>query len=253
MTKLLAVSGKGGVGKTSLSALAVRALVKRGLGPILLIDADPNSNLGEAMGVKVDKTIGTMRQEFFDAKGAVPAGMSKETILEMRLNEVLIETKHFDLMVMGRQEGTGCYCFINNVLRNYGDKLAANYPYIIVDNEAGMEHLSRRTTAKIDTMWVVSDHSIKGARAVVRINELIDELKLPVGRRFAIANRAPDDLEPNFTNLLEQSGLPLAGSIPQDPIVQKFDMSMESFLNIPDDSVAAKRVDAMLEKTFLKA
>ncbi len=251
MTKLLAVSGKGGVGKTSLAALAVRALVKRGLGPILLIDADPNSNFGEAMGLKVEKSIGTMRQEFFDAKGAVPAGMSKETILEMRLNEVLIESKHFDLMVMGRQEGSGCYCFINNVLRKYGDSLAANYPYIVVDNEAGMEHLSRRTTTKIDTMWVVTDHSVKGARAVLRISELLEELKLPVGKRYAIANRAPQTLGDNFVKLIEQSGLELAGSVPQDEIVQQFDMSMESYIDIPDECEAARRVDELLEKTFL--
>ena len=140
------MAGKGGTGKTTLSALIIRHLQKKGLGPILAVDADPSSNLADALGLPVKQSLGTAREDFFETKGKLPPGMTKETYLEMKLHEILVESRGLDLLVMGRPEGPGCYCYANNILRHHLDILVKNYPFVVMDNEAGMEHLSRRTT-----------------------------------------------------------------------------------------------------------
>jgi len=246
LTKILAVAGKGGTGKTTLAALAVRSFVRGGRTPVLAIDADPNSNLGESLGVVVDRTIGDTREDFFEQKGSVPAGMSKESYLDMRLNQILIEAIGYDLLVMGRQEGPGCYCFINNILRSYSERLADNYKALVVDNEAGMEHISRRTTYKIDTLWMVTDHSLRGLRAVKRIHELIQSLKLRIESRGVVVNRAPATLDPVFTAELQEIGLPLLGTVPEDSNLGVYDMERRGLFDLPNDSVSVRAVQTLM-------
>ena len=180
MGKLIAVTGKGGVGKTTISALFVRSMIKKGITPVLVVDADPNSNLNETLGLKVGETIGSIREEMAErsSSGGLPGGMAKHEYLEMKVHECMIEAEGFDLVVMGRPEGPGCYCFANNVLRDVLKILGKQYPHIVVDNEAGMEHLSRRITTSIDHLIVISDPTLRGLLAVERIRELIEELKL---------------------------------------------------------------------------
>jgi CO dehydrogenase maturation factor len=153
MGQVIAVAGKGGVGKTTFSALVIRELKKKNRGPILAVDADPNANLADALGIKVDRSLGAVREEFFETKMKLPPGMTKETYLEMKLHESLVESPGVDLLEMGRPEGPGCYCYANNILRRHLDVLAGNYPFVVMDNEAGMEHLSRRTTQGVDHLF----------------------------------------------------------------------------------------------------
>ena len=183
MSYNIAVAGKGGTGKTSITSLVIRHLLKSGLGPVLAIDADPNANLGESLGLEVKQTVGLMLDDFQKEKINIPAGMTKEIYLDYRLNDVLVEGEGLDLLSMGRGEGPECYCYPNLILRKFADSLADNYGYTVMDNEAGMEHLSRRTTQNIDELLMISDHSVKGVRTVARIRELVAELKLVVRRQ----------------------------------------------------------------------
>jgi len=181
----IAVAGKGGSGKTSVSSLIVRYLLKNGKTPILVVDADPNANLAEGLGLEVTETIGRILNDFQGEKLNIPAGMTKEAYLEYRLNEIVVENKGLDLITMGRGEGPDCYCYPNTILRKFADLLAGNYAYVVMDNEAGLEHLSRRTTQNVDALLMISDHSVKGVRTISRVRDLISELKLVVKRQSA--------------------------------------------------------------------
>src|SRR5512139_3960325 len=216
MGKVIAMAGKGGTGKTTLSALVIRYLRKRGLKPILAVDADPSSNLVDALGLKVNKSLGTAREDFFETKGNLPPGMTKETYLEMKLHEILVESPGLDLLVMGRPEGPGCYCYANNILRRHLDLLIKNYPFVVMDNEAGMEHLSRRTTQGVDHLFFLSDYSLKGIRTVGRIRGLISELKLTIRQKHLVVDRAPGELAPEFLEEIERQEVRLLGAIPPD-------------------------------------
>lgn len=248
MGKVIAMAGKGGTGKTTLSALIIRYLRKRGLKPILAVDADPSSNLVDALGLKVNKSLGTAREDFFETKGNLPPGMTKETYLEMKLHEILVESPGLDLLVMGRPEGPGCYCYANNILRRHLDVLIKNYPFVVMDNEAGMEHLSRRTTQGVDYLLFLSDYSLKGIRTVGKIRELIDELKLSVKEKYLVMDRAPKDIDPGFSREVEKQGLNLLGMIPEDPFIFEYEMKERPLLDLPDDSPAVQVVAGMMEK-----
>lgn len=247
---ILAVAGKGGVGKTTLSALMIRYLKNRKRGPILAVDADPNANLAEALGLQSKKSLGSVREEFFETKGKLPPGMTKETYLEMKLHENLVESQGLDLLVMGRPEGPGCYCYANNILRRHLDLLVKNYPFAVMDNEAGMEHLSRRTTQGVDHLFFLSDYSIKGIRTVGKIGELIDELKLSVKKKHIIVDRAPDELDPGFRQEVGRQGIELLGTVPPDPMIFEYDLKGKPLLELADDSVAVQRVNEMMEKVL---
>lgn len=247
MTQTIAFAGKGGTGKTTTAALFVKNLISNGKSPILAIDADPNSNLGEALGSEVETTIGTAREEFFGERAEIPSGMPKEAYIEMKLNSTLIEEKDYDLMVMGRQEGKGCYCYLNNVLRHFIETTAGNYPLTIIDNEAGMEHLSRLTTRHIDDLVIVSDYSIKGLRAAKRIIELVGELDLTVHRKHLVVTRAPDQVDSVFEEYINDLDLNFLGYIPDDEDVRHFDLHQKSFLELPDQSGAVKKVSEILQ------
>ncbi len=247
MGKVIAMAGKGGTGKTTLSALVIRHLRRKGLKPVLAVDADPSCNLADALGLKVDKSLGTAREDFFETKGHLPPGMTKETYLEMKLHEILVESPGLDLLVMGRPEGPGCYCYANNILRRHLDLLIKNYAYVVMDNEAGMEHLSRRTTQGVDYLLFLSDYSLKGIRTVGKIRELIDELKLSVKERHLVVDRAPNGLDPVFSREIQNLGLSLLGTIPEDAIVAEYEMEGRPLLDLPDDSPAVRVVTGMME------
>jgi CO dehydrogenase maturation factor len=244
------MAGKGGVGKTTVSALVVRYFTLHVKDPVLAIDADPNSNLGETLGMTIEKTVGDIREDFMRDPQGVPSGMDKVLYLEMLMNQVLIENKNFDLLVMGRQEGQGCYCMVNNILNRFADELENNYKYMLVDNEAGMEHLSRRTSGKVDMLLMVTDYALRGLRAVGRINGLLEDLKLDVREKGLIVNRAPNQLNQAFLDEVEQIGVPLLCTIPQDDNLLEFDMERRSMLELPDDSPAVLAVNDLMEKVL---
>lgn len=248
MSKIIAFAGKGGVGKTTVAALVVRYLSTTGKSPILAVDADPNSNLGETMGLEVPSTIGDIRENYMKDPQGIPSGMDKVNYLELLIEQALIEKPAFDLLVMGRQEGQGCYCMVNNILNNFTDKLSAHYKYMIVDNEAGMEHLSRRTSGQVDMLYLVTDYSLRGLRAVRRINSMLEGLKLDVKNLAIIVTRGPEKLSDAFLKEVEEIGLPIAGVIPDDPRLLEFDMERQSLLELPDDSFSVKAIKTLMEE-----
>jgi len=248
MSKVIAMAGKGGVGKTTVSALVTRYFTKHKNEPLLAIDADPNSNLGETLGLAIEKTVGDIRENFMKDPQGIPSGMDKMLYLEMLMNQVLIEEKTFDLLVMGRQEGQGCYCMVNNILNRFADELEKNYKYLLVDNEAGMEHLSRRTSGKVDILLMVTDYALRGLRAVGRINEMLGDLKLDVKHKGLIVNRAPETLSKAFLDEVEKIGVPILCTIPDDNNLLEFDMEMRSLLELEEDSSAVVAIDQMMEK-----
>jgi CO dehydrogenase maturation factor len=239
MSTVIAIAGKGGTGKTTISGLIIRYLKQTGNTPILAVDADADSNLPQALGMTDDKTIGTIgkaRQDFFTSKGDFPPGMPKEVYLELKLNEVVVETDEVDLLVMGRPEGAGCYCYINNVLRSYLESLGKNYPFVVIDNEAGLEHLSRRTAQHIDFLIVVSDYSLNGLRAAGRIRELSEELDVEIGKQFLLINRVPGEPDESFKKKAEEQGINLLGVIPVDEAIYKSDLAGKPVVDLPEES-----------------
>lgn len=246
MGKVIAFAGKGGVGKTTVATLVIRHLSAIGETPILAVDADPNSNLGETMGVEVHTTIGDIRENYMRDPQGIPSGMDKINYLETLVEQALIEKPTFDLLVMGRQEGQGCYCMVNNILNNFTDRLEASYKYLVVDNEAGMEHLSRRTSGKVDMLYLVTDYSLRGLRAVRRINDMLTSLKLNVKNIGIVVTRAPEELSGAFMKEVEEIGVPIMGTIPNDPALLEFDMEKRSLIELPDDSPAVKAVGRIM-------
>lgn len=242
----IAVAGKGGTGKTSITSLVIRYLIKNGSGPVLAIDADANANLGESLGLTVERTVGSVLDSFQKAKITIPSGMSKQTYLNYKLNEIIVESKGVDLVTMGRGEGPDCYCAPNLVLKNFTDSLAENYAYVVMDNEAGMEHLSRRTTQNIDGLLIISNHSVKGIRTVARIRDLVSELKLVVKRQLVIVSIAPTILDPLVTNEMDRLEIDLAATIPQDDELYQYDLKLKSLLDLPDTSKAVLAVNDLM-------
>ena len=246
MSFSIAVAGKGGSGKTSLASLIIRYLRENGSGPILAIDADPNANLGESLGLDIKQTVGSIIASFNEEKINIPPGMTKEAYLEYKLNETIVESKGLDLITMGRGEGPECYCYPNLLLRKFADTLAGNYAYVVMDNEAGMEHLSRRTTQNIDALLIISDHSVKGVRTIARISDLISELKLVVKRQSAIINFAPTELAPMVDEELARLGIESPVLIPEDEQIYQYDLELKPLLDLPDTSKAVRAVDDLM-------
>ena len=250
MAFVIALAGKGGTGKTTVAALTVRYIMNRKKLPVLAVDADSNNCLNEALGVDVHATIGKLREESLQiirSGSERPGGMSMEQLFDYQVQQSLIESDGFDLMVMGRPEGPGCYCAANNIIRKYTDKLSESYPYVVIDNEAGMEHLSRRTTHKVDLLLIVSDPSVRGIHTAKRIHGLIDELQLGIDRRAVIINRVSGSERTGLKTLAEESGLQVGGFIPQDPLIANFDLAGKPVFQLPADSVAVNAVYDILD------
>jgi len=240
---IIAVSGKGGTGKTTVAALLVRELALRD-GPVLAVDADPNSILGEQLGMEVEETIGDIREEVLEEE--LPPGITKDRYLEMRVQEVLAEGKGMDLLTMGRPEGPGCYCYVNHLLRGFLDRLVGNYRHVVIDNEAGMEHLSRRTTRDVDWLLVVSDLSIASLKAAGRIRELSEELKLEVKRRGLVLNRTGGELSPLQEEWISKTGLEVVGRIPEDRMIWEYSVNGRPLMELPEDSQAVRAVSEIV-------
>lgn len=250
MAFVIALSGKGGTGKTSVAGLTVRYLIEKKRGPVLAVDADSNSCLNETLGVNVHTTIGKLREESLHSvrSGAErPGGMSMEELFDYQVQQSIIESKGFDLIVMGRPEGPGCYCAANNIIRKYIERLSGTYPYVVIDNEAGMEHLSRRTTKKVNLMLIMSDPTVRGIQTAKRIDELIDELELEIGRRVLIINRVSGDEGGELKILAERFGLYVAGLVPQDNMVFDYDLHGRPIFQLSANSEAVRAVFSILD------
>jgi CO dehydrogenase maturation factor len=252
LTVNIAVAGKGGTGKTSVTSLVIRYILKNKLGTVLAVDADPNSNLAENLGLEVNQTVGRILNEFQGEKINIPAGMTKEAYLEYKLNGAITESRELDLITMGRGEGPECYCYPNTVIRKLVDDWAKNYAFVVIDNEAGMEHLSRRTTQNIDEMLLVSDHTVKGLRAVARMRELIKELKLVIKRESIIINQVPGEVNPLLTQEMERLGITPATIIPVDDEVRQYDLEQKPVFTLPDTSLAVAAVNDLMERLLSK-
>ena len=236
MPHTIAVAGKGGVGKTTTCGMIIDYLCAKGQGPVLVVDADANSNLNEVLGVEVETSLGQIREEMAQAelKGTIPAGMTKADYAEFKFNSALIEDDDFDMLVMGRTQGKGCYCYVNGVLQSQVSKYAKNYSYVVMDNEAGLEHVARGTLPHVDTMLLISDCSRRGIQAVARIAEMIGELNLNPGQMGLIVNRAPGGvLDDGIKAEIEKHGLKLFGVLPHSDAVYRCDCDGEPSAQLP--------------------
>ena len=253
MSYSIAIAGKGGSGKTTLAGLIIRSLLKSGRTPVLAVDADGNANLHETLGLKLHHTVGEVLAVFNEDKISIPPGMTKGAYLETHLNQIIVESRDLDLVSMGRGEGAGCYCYPHSVLKDFVERLRNNYAFLVMDNEAGMEHLSRRTAENIDELLVVSDHSVKGVRTAARIRDLVKELQLDARRVSFIISRVPGGkLDGPVTAELKLAGITPAAIIPEDESLVQFDMEKRSILEVPDDSPAAGAVKRLIEWMLLE-
>jgi len=238
-THTIAVAGKGGVGKTTICGMLIDWMVQKNKGPILVVDADANSNLNEVLGVEVETTLGAIREEMAQAelKGTIPSGVSKQDYAELRFSEALVEEDDFDMLVMGRTQGKGCYCYVNGVLKSQMDKYVPNYRYVVIDNEAGLEHVSRGTLPHVDTMLLVSDCSRRGIQAAARLAQMVDELGLKPGKLLLLVNRAPGGvLNDGVKEEIARHGLTLGGVLPQDELVYEYDCEGKPTAKLPEDA-----------------
>ncbi len=254
MPHTIAVAGKGGVGKTTTCGMMIDYLCKKGNGPLLVVDADANANLNEVLGVEIEATLGDIREDMAQAelKGTVPTGMTKAEYAEFKFNSALVEEDDFDMLVMGRTQGKGCYCYVNGVLKTQVDKYAKNYSYVVMDNEAGLEHVARGTLPHVDTMLLISDCSRRGIQAVARIAEMVRQMDLKPGRMGLIVNRAPGGvLEAGVLEEIEKHGLTLFGVLPQDESIYLCDCNGEPSAKLPENNPVKVALKGILQSMGL--
>lgn len=250
MSKKIAVAGKGGTGKTTFTSLVIRNLIKAGKKAILAVDADPNSNLNEALGIEVEESIADILDEV-KSGGSIPAGMPKDVYVEYRLNQVLQETDFVDLVVMGVPQGSGCYCYPNDLMRKYIGSLNDNYDYVIMDNEAGLEHLSRKVVEEIDILFVISDSSARGVRSAGRVREIVDTLKLNVKDIYLVVTKSPAEGLSALEAEIQKTGLKLIGQVPFDPEVAQKDLEGLPLVDMPETSLSVRAVQEIMDKVGL--
>ena len=254
MPHTIAVAGKGGVGKTTTCGMIINYLCKKNKGPVLVVDADANANLNEVLGVEMETSLGQIREEIAHAelKGTIPKGMSKADYAEFKFNSALIEEDDFDMLVMGRTQGQGCYCFVNGMLKTQVDKYARNYSYVVMDNEAGLEHVARGTLPHVDTMLLISDCSRRGIQAVARIAEMVAELNLNPGQMGLIVNRAPGGvLDDGIKAEIEKHGLKLFGVLPHSDAVYRCDCDGEPSANLPESEPMKQALKGVMQSIGL--
>lgn len=250
---VIAVSGKGGVGKTTTTALIVKILSEANRGSILVIDANPDSNVPEVLGIPVTRTVGVVTEELKRAmeRSEIPPAMTKEDILEARIFGILKETPSFDLLVMGRGEGEGCYCPVNALLARIVDRLSKNYDLTIMDMEAGLEHLSRRTDRDVDVMMVVTDPSSMGLQTARRIKEVAKEVHIEFKKFYLVGNRFKPEMEPMLRGEAQKMGYEFVGIIPNDDNVSAYNLAGNSLLGLPSKSPAIPAVRHVLTRIGL--
>ncbi len=245
MSFTIAIAGKGGAGKTTIAGLLINSLRKIG-GPILAVDADPNSNLNVLLGLMFEQTIADIREETKISNK--PTGISKIDSLAQRLEEILVEGEEVDLLVMGRPEGPGCYCAVNNLLRMFLSKISENYRFVVIDNEAGMEHLSRRTTDDVDVLFLVCENTKVSLNAAIRAKEITQKIPLKIKRIFLILNKLGVDLSVDFKKSLIESEIEIAGEIPFDEKISKMESLNNSILSLEDNSEAMGAINKIIER-----
>jgi CO dehydrogenase maturation factor len=241
----IGLAGKGGTGKTTIAGLLIKYLVGKGKTPVLAVDADSNANLNEVLGLSVNDTLGGAREEM---KKGVATGITKDVFMEMKLEQAVVEAKGFDLIVMGRPEGPGCYCAANTLLTTYLDRLIGNYAFVVIDNEAGMEHISRLTTNNIDLLLIVSDASRRGIQSAARIFEITDELGLEIGRKHLIINQAKEGHHEIIEKGVNSYQLDLIGIIPEDDQVRDFDLHGRPTVELDSENRALQAAFQIFEK-----
>ncbi|MEW6667829.1 MAG: AAA family ATPase [Thermodesulfobacteriota bacterium] len=243
----IAMAGKGGTGKTTVAGLLVKYLVEKGKVPVLAVDADANANLNEVLGLTVRETLGEAREEM---KKGVASGMTKDVFMEMKLEQAVVEAEGYDLVVMGRPEGPGCYCAANTLLTTYLDRLMGNYAYVVMDNEAGMEHISRMTTNNMHALLVVSDSSRRGIQAAARIFQLVEEISLRIGRKLLIVNQAQDAERSMIDATAKEFGLEVTGMIPEDHQVREYDRTGKPMIELDGHNKAVQAAYRIFEGIF---
>lgn len=250
--KQIAIAGKGGVGKTTFTALMLRYLLRNRPGKaVLAVDADPNANLNEALGLEVEYTISSLLEDT-KKPNAVPTGMTKEMFIEYKLQDALVETSRaFDLLVMGNPQKSGCYCYPNDLLRKHLETLRGNYDYVAVDNEAGLEHLSRRIISQVDMLIVVSDASARSIRSAARVHEIAKSVNLDVKELYLVVTKVTGNEIEELSEEIKKTGLELIGTVPLDPQVADYDVKGKALIDLPDDSAAVQAVEAILNKLNL--
>ncbi len=248
--KVIAITGKGGTGKTAVAGMLIKYLSKSNK-TLLTIDADPDSNLPDVLGVKVDKTIGDMREFMLTERDRMPPDINKERLLESKVYEVLIEMPAYDLLVMGRPEGAGCYCFANNLLRGIMDRILKNYDLTIIDTAAGLEHLSRRIIRDVDELLVVTDGSRRGLQTAERIRELAKSLNLNIRNMHVIANKVTPQNSARIEEYARELKMDIVGVVPFDEILARFDLEGKPLAELPEDSVALRGVGEIARRMGL--
>jgi len=259
MATTIALAGKGGVGKTTIAGLIVKYLVMNKLTPVLAIDADPSSNFNFVLGVELESTVGDIREDMLDQvketvisggaiMGSLPGGITKRDFLDYHIRSALVEGDDFDLIAMGRSEGPGCYCAVNHNLRLIIDAISKNYRFIVIDNEAGMEHLSRRTTRDVDHLLIVTDPTLRGLMAAERIAQFRNELDIKIKNAYLIINRLKGDLNENLYNYLEKINLPVIGKFKDEDLISEFDANGKPLIKITEDSSLYKEVNHVMQE-----
>ena len=253
MGKVIAVTGKGGTGKTAVTAMLIRHLVKNSGKKyrMLVIDADADANLADALGVRVGKTIGDMREFMQQSRFTTSPDTDKQVLFESKLFEILIEEEGYDLLVMGKPEGSGCYCFVNNLLRGIMDKTTANYDLIIIDTPAGLEHFSRKTIPDLDDLIVVTDESRRGLTTGERIRDTAREIELKYQNLYVIVNKVTAGRKEKVLENALSIGLEVIGTIPYDESLAKFDLVGDPLMGLPDDSPAVQEMVQVVGKLGL--
>jgi CO dehydrogenase maturation factor len=246
VTRAIAVTGKGGVGKTTVAALAIRHLVEAGQVPVLAVDADPDSNLGTLLGMPAESTIGDLREDALKKVRDMPAGMSKQAYMEAGLHEIVVEGRGVDLIAMGRSEGPGCYCAINNMIRSFSDDLSPSYPWMVMDNEAGLEHLSRRTTNNVDALVVVVNDSPLSLDCARRIGAVVADIKNNVRRRFYLINAARPERIEEIRRRAAGLDMEYLGCLPLDPALEELVFEGRSVFEL-DGGPAMERMEGVMK------
>ena len=260
MTTTIALAGKGGVGKTTVAGMVIKYLAQNQTGSILAIDADPSSNLNMVLGLDLEWTVGDIREDMLTqvkssllgggaATGALPGGVNKRDYLDYHVHSALAEGSRFDLIAMGRGEGQGCYCAVNHNLREVIDSMSKHYPYVVIDNEAGMEHLSRRTTRDVQHLLIVSDPTQRGLVAAQRIADLRKELDIRVENAYLIVNRLPSgEMPTELRSFVSGLDVPLLGTIPANSDLAAFELSGKPLVDLGDESPVYQAVSKMMQK-----
>jgi len=260
MTTTIAVAGKGGTGKTTVCGMIVRYLTRQSLGPVLAIDADPSSNLNLVLGLPLDneETVGHIREDMLAQvqhdsaagvmSGGLVSGMTKPDYFNYHIRSIVVEGDNVDLLAMGRPEGPGCYCPANNAMRLVIDRLSDQYPFVVMDNEAGLEHLSRRTTRNVDHLLIITDPGRRGVVAAQRVAQLVNELNIEVGHVHLLLNRLPGpEIPPPLKDFIDTIDVPLLGVIPEDETLREFEFSGRPLVELDDESPVYRAVAEMVE------